>query len=271
MADKLSLEKIKGVPQTLLIPLRGRYLETKRKGGIISDPKAVEIIDAIEHDFAENDLPWDSQIMISTRTEIFDQAANKFLEKNPNGVIVNLGSGLDARGHRVDNGSMLWYDLDLDECIELRKKFFKETDRIRFISKSVLDFSWMDMIEKNRPVLFIAEGLLHYLEESDVKDLMAELESNFPNSEFVFEIYSPMITGSWHRHPHIRNAFSMFKWGLNTGKTLEKWSKGIRFLTEWHYLDRHPKRWRWMRFARAIPSFRKVMKAVHLQFTPILN
>jgi O-methyltransferase involved in polyketide biosynthesis len=112
---------------------------------------------------------------------------------------------------------------------------------------------------------------LHYLEESDVKELMAELESNFPNSEFVFEIYSPMITGSWHRHPHIRNAFSMFKWGLNTGKTLEKWSEGIKFLTEWHYLDRHPKRWRWIRFGKIIPGFRRIMKAVHLQFTPSLT
>ena len=41
MKPKVSLKKLKGVSKTLLIPLRGRYLETKRDGGIINDPKSL--------------------------------------------------------------------------------------------------------------------------------------------------------------------------------------------------------------------------------------
>ena len=120
MEHKISLKKIKGVSKTLLIPLRGRYLETKRDGGIVDDPKSIEIIDAIEHDFTEVELPWVGQIMVSARTEILDEATKKFLTQYPDSVVVNLGCGLDTRIHRVDNGLVLWYDLDLPECIKLR-------------------------------------------------------------------------------------------------------------------------------------------------------
>ena len=58
----------------------------------------------------------------------------------------------------------------------------------------------------------------------------------------------------------------MFKWGLDTGKSLEKWDQGITFLQEWPYIDRHPKRWKWMRHFRYIRSLRRVMKIVHLKF-----
>ncbi|MHC4149395.1 MAG: class I SAM-dependent methyltransferase [Planctomycetota bacterium] len=271
MKRKVSLEKLKGVPATLLIPLRGRYLETKRRNGIIDDPKSVEIIDSIDHDFADRELPWDGQIMISVRTEIFDQATERFLDKNPDAVVVNLGCGLDTRIRRVDNGRMLWYDLDLSECIELREKFFRQTNRHRFVPKSILDFSWVKDIAKAKKTLFIAEGLFIYFTEEQVKSIVLTIKENFPGSELLFEVYSPMMSKAWHRHPHLRKAFSMFKWGVDTGRRLEKWAAGIDFLREWHYMDRYPRRWRWMRLFRFIPTLRKVMKIVHLRFDPQLN
>ena len=268
---KFSLSKLKGVPQTLLIPLRGRYLETKRTDGVFNDPRSVEILDAIEHDFHKWELPWDGQMMVTARTEIFDEITNKFLADNPDVVVVNLGCGLDTRVHRVDNGRVLWYDLDLPECIELREKFFEETDRFKFISKSVLDFSWVDDIEKNKRTLFIAEGLLNYFTEEDVKRIVFAIKDNFPDSELIFEAHSPLLRRAWHRHPHIKRAYSLFKWGVHTGKSLEKWHSGIKFVGEHHYVDRHPKRWRWMRHFRYFWPLRKVMKIVHVKFSPQLN
>ena len=271
MKNKVSLQKLNGVPRTLLIPLRGRYLETKRLNGIIDDPKSVEIIDSLDHDFSETELTWDGQLLMSVRTEILDEAINKFLGDNPDSVVVNLGCGLDTRVNRVDNGMVRWYDLDLPETIDIRKKFFQENGRNKFISKSVLDFEWIDEIEKDMKTLFIAEGLFNYFTEEQVKDIMFAIKSNFPNSEILFEAHSMLITKSWHRQKHIKNAFSMFKWGVNTGKKLEKWDPGIHFIREWHYVDRHPNRWRWMQWFRFVRPLRRLMKIVHLQFDPILN
>jgi O-methyltransferase involved in polyketide biosynthesis len=74
MKHKISLKKIKGVLKMLLIPLRCRYLETKRNNGIVDDPKSAEIIDSTEHGFTEVELPWIGQIIVSARTEnLFDR------------------------------------------------------------------------------------------------------------------------------------------------------------------------------------------------------
>jgi O-methyltransferase involved in polyketide biosynthesis len=264
--DKISLKKLKKVSETLLIPLRGRYLETKRHDGIIDDPKSVEIIEALEHDFEIAELPWEGQMAMSARTEILDEATEKFLKENPESIVVNLGCGLCTRAIRVDNGKVLWYDLDLPDCIEIRKEFFQETDRFKFIAKSVLDFTWMDQIEKGKPTLFIAEGLFNYLNEQDVRDIILSIKETFSNSEIIFEAYSSLIKWTGNTHPHIKKAFSMFKWGIGTGKSMEKWGHGIHFLNEWPYVERHPKRWKWMRHFKHIPFMRGLMKVVHLKF-----
>ncbi len=266
MHYKLSLEKLKGVPKTLLIPLRGRYLETKRQNGIVSDPKSVEIIDSLEHDFAECELPWDSQMLTSVRTEILDEAIGRFLGENPNGVVVNLGCGLDTRLHRLDNGKVEWYELDLPEAIEIRRQFFQENGRYRFIAKDVFDFTWMDEIPNDRPTVFIAEGLFCYFTEEQVRRILFAIKERFSKSEIMFEIFSPLMTKTWHRHPHLRGAISLFQWTLKEGRSLEKWSTGICCANEWHYFDRHARRWRWMRYFRWIPPLRKIMKVVHLRF-----
>lgn len=266
MSHKISLKKLKGVPKTLLLPLRGRYLETKRKDGIIRDHKSVEIFDSIDHDFHKEELPWIGQIFFSTRTEILDAAVGEFIQKNPDCVIVNLGCGLDTRSHRVDNGKLLWFDLDLEESIELRQKLINETDRFKNISKSVLDFSWVEDIPKGKKTLFIAEGLLCYFPQEQVKEILFAIKDNFRDPELILEAYSPMIKLSRYKHKHITDAFSLFKWWIDKGKSMEKWHPEIKFIDQWNYFDRHPKRWKWIRFLRHIPFCKRTMKIIHLRF-----
>ncbi len=277
MTHKIPLDKLKGIPSTLLLPLRGRCLETRRYDGIIYDPKSVEIADSLDHDFSLEDVPWDGQVMLAVRTEILDEATRAFLDRHPDGIVVNLGCGLDTRVHRMDNGRVTWYDLDLAECIDIRRYFFEESARHRFISKSVLDFSWMDDIERGRQTLFIAEGLLMYFREADVRRILLAIKEQFPNSEILFEAYSRLMKiCSWHRfhrrrQRHIKEAFSMFKWGLWSARGMERWSRGIRLLKEWHYLDRHHRRWGWLRHLRLIRPLRTGMRIVHLHLQPALN
>jgi len=268
MSHKISLEKLKGVPRTLLLPLRGRYLETRKQNGIIRDSKSVEIFDSVDHDFHKDELPWLGQVMFSTRTEILDQATRKFITENPDCVVVNLGCGLDTRSHRVDNGKVLWYDLDLCESIALREKFLPETDRFKMIAKSVLDFSWVDDIPKNKKTLFIAEGLFFYFTKEDVKKIIFAIKDGFQNSEIIFEAYSPLIKLTMLKHKHIRDAINMFKWMIDKGKSLEKWHREIKFVDQWNYFERHPKRWKWLRFFRHVPVISRTMKIIHLRLSP---
>lgn len=260
--------KLKGIPETMLIPLRARYLESKKENGIIFDPKTIEILDQIECDFAgKKEISIGTQLGVSIRTEIFDEQVSQFLARNPNAVVVNLGCGLDTRFHRIDNGSVIWYDLDVPEAIELRKKFFDESDRFKFISKSVTDFSWLEIIPKRKPLLVIAEGLLMYFTENDVKEILNTIGSTHPSSEMLFEAMSPFIVKRSDNHPDLKNFDARFKWGIKTGADLEKWDKGINFIKEWFYFERYNDRFPlFFKLLFFIPAFRKGMKIIHIGF-----
>ncbi|MCD7998782.1 MAG: class I SAM-dependent methyltransferase [Clostridiales bacterium] len=82
---------------------------------------------------------------------------------------MNLGSGLDARFFRVDNGRILWFDIDLPDAMAVRQRFFKEDKRVRQIASSILEPQWTERIPKGRPLLFLIEGVLMYFTEEQVK------------------------------------------------------------------------------------------------------
>ena len=83
---------------------------------------------------------------------MFDGWVKSFLRENPNGIIVEIGSGLNTRFERVDNGQVRWFDLDMPDSMAVRKKYFQETERRKFIASSVLDSSWVDRVCSRRSV-----------------------------------------------------------------------------------------------------------------------
>lgn len=266
---KIDIKNIQGIPETMLIPLWARAVETKRENPIIRDDKAVEMIHRIDYDFSKFDGIWTSQAGCAIRAEILDNETIKFLNANKGAIVVNLGCGLDTRGERLRQyGAERWYDMDLPESIELRKHFFTQSDYLHFIPKSVFDFTWIDDVEQNgKPVLFIAEGLFMYFKEDELKELFNELINRFPNPEMLLEATSPLIVGKSKHHDAVKKIGEKaeFKWGIGNAKALEAWNPRIRYIEEWNYADFHLKRWRFLRYIR--PVFRKFNnKIIHLKF-----
>ncbi len=258
---------LSNVPETMLISLRARSNETKLPNGIISDPKSTEIIDTIESNVSEKgEVSIWSQKGVAVRTEILDELTIGFLKKHSDCVVVNLGCGLDTRYYRLNNDKVQWFDLDVPEAIELRKNFFKETNNFQFISKSVLDFSWNELIPKDKPTLFIAEGLLMYFTEDEVKIILKNIADNFPNAEIIFEAMSPFVAKNSNKHADVKKYDAVFKWGIKTGKVIDNWNIGTTFIKEYFYnrhLDKMPFSMRF--FYYVVPIFKKAMKIVHLK------
>jgi O-methyltransferase involved in polyketide biosynthesis len=194
MNEITETQKLTGVPETLLVALYLRSAETQRAGGIIGDEKAVEMIQNIEYDFTRFNKAWASQVGVAVRTEILDEVTLAFIRQYPDATVVNMGAGLCTRFNRVDNGRIIWYELDLPEAIELRRRFFKQTDRYQFIERSITDFGWMEQIqgEGNQSILFIGEGLFMYFEEQEVENIFVEMTDHFPGAEVLFEINGPV-------------------------------------------------------------------------------
>ena len=133
-------QNLTGVPETLLIPLWMRAAETNRMHPIMEDHKAVEMVSRIEYDFTVFEKSRLSQTGVSIRTRILDDAVKYFIMHNCNPVVINLGAGLDTRCERLPLVKGTWYDLDLPEVIDLRRRFFSETGQYRMIPKSLFDF-----------------------------------------------------------------------------------------------------------------------------------
>ena len=52
----------------------------------------------------------------------------------------------------------------------------------------------------NRPVIFLAEGLFMYFEESLVQNFVKDLAVAFPKGRLLFEALAPVMVGKSKRH-----------------------------------------------------------------------
>jgi O-methyltransferase involved in polyketide biosynthesis len=258
-----SVHNLSVVSQTLLIPLYFRALESLRPDALVRDPKAVELVNQLHCDFSAIKRLKSEQINYLLRMREFDRQAKVFLVNHPNGVIVDLGCGLDTRFERIDNGQIEWYGLDLPEVIELRKQLLNETQRSHVINCSVLDFSWMDALsaQAGKPILFMAEAMLVYLEEAEVKRLVQELAKRFPGTHLICEAYAPVVI-RYHPRP---TAVAQPRWGLKDDRDVEAWAPGIRLLSQWYPMNEPEPRLGALRLMRHIPFIAKAVRIVHYQ------
>ena len=262
-------QKLVGIPETLLIPLWAKAAETQKSDSIIKDECAVKIVDQIDYDFNKFKDAWRSQLGVAIRTHIFDTQVKKFLNKNPEAVIINLGAGLDTRYSRLSPKNIYWYDLDVPESIEMRKKFFKETDHNQFIAKSMFDLSWIQNIkQKNLPILIIAEGLFMYFEEEKLADFMNKLADHFPKSEFLIEVIAPFLVGKSKHHDSVKHIDSKaeFQWGISDSRNMAHWHSNLKFKKEWDFFDYYKLRWGLVSLFSWIPAFKRNFSSriVHL-------
>lgn len=254
---------LEGITETLLIPLWARAMETKLENPIIRDEKAMEMMEQIDYDFEKFEHKRMPQVSIAIRTELLDNATKDFLQRHPDCYIINLGCGLDTRFSRLDNGRIHWYDLDLPEPIRIRKRFFNETQRYRMIARSVFDYTWIHEVKTDRPVLFIAEGLLMYFKEDEVGNLMNKLVNEFTGAEMLCEVTTPLLV---ERHKKQAPSFQgnvPFLWGIKSGKEMGKFNPRIKFITEWNYFDYHKDR---RRKAKIALNRENSGRIVHLKF-----
>lgn len=264
--SKISVNELSGTPETLLIPLYCRARESQQPAPLLNDPKAAEIVSRLDYDFSK--LKWQrfTQVAVALRASEFDRQVNAFLANYPDGIIVDIGCGLDTRFYRVDNGSVIWYDLDLPEVIDLRRKLLNETSRCQFIGCSVLDKAWMDIVgtHTGQHFFFVAEAIFPYLIETDVKNLFLTLAERFPGSEIIFDRVPSSLArmgGRWH--PTLRATRAQVRWGLGESKALEAWSEDLCLIGEYHYLNSSKLFTGWSSSLRLLPSYWNGFKIVH--------
>ena len=254
--------------ETLLITLYIRATESQRPDALIKDERAVALVTKMSYDFTRIRLkmPEYEKVTLILRNREFDRYARDFLTRRPEAVVVHIGCGLDSRFERVDNGQVEWYDLDLPDVIALRRKFIgSEGERYHLLGCSAFDNAWLDTVSTHhqRPFLFLAEGVLMYFEETQVKSLVLTLRDHFPGAELVFDAFSPLHIRVSNLRLSITELGTRFRWGLWRGQEIEGWGDGIHLLDEWGYLDRPEPRLAHIRWMRHIPLAARAGRIYH--------
>ncbi|MCR5626105.1 MAG: class I SAM-dependent methyltransferase [Lachnospiraceae bacterium] len=225
------------VQTTAIIPLAIKANETKRKNPRITDKKAVEIIDALQVDTKPYDKFLSHEGVIA-RTIMLDRQVKDIVAKEPDKVIVNIGAGFDARFMRVDNGRIIWFNLDLPDSIAARKKAFEENDREIMIAGNALNEEWClpvkEAVDKTgKKPLFIAEGLFMYLTMDQIRQLLMVLKNNFPEGgTLIAEQNCKMMVKNQKHHDTVKNTKAKFMSGTDSGQEIADLVDGFRLVEE---------------------------------------
>ena len=249
--DKKIKIKTGTIEETLLLPLWGRAYETQKNNPRLIDERAVEIMQQIDYDFSEIEKTQAmSQHGWVARSLHTDRVAREFIKKHSEATIVNIGCGMDTTFSRIDNGTIMFYELDLPDVIELRKNFYEDNDRHKSIASSFLDTAWFDEIEVRDGLLFLAGGVFMYFNEEQIKTFFMKAADHFNECEFFFDALSPTGMKIAKKQVLKKGGMGMSMdggWGLKPVSSLEKWDERIRVIS-------------------AIPMSKGMKKGVALQF-----
>jgi O-methyltransferase involved in polyketide biosynthesis len=252
-----SVLALKGAAESLLVTLSSRAFESKQASPILRDEKAVQLLASLEYDAAPLAQSRLYHTIICLRTRRFDAAVSEFLQLHPDGVVVNLGCGLDTRFERVDNGRAHWIEVDFPEVIEIRRKLLSDGVRRQFIPCSITDLSWISAVEelRDRPIFFFAEGVFMFLEALDAERVIVEVAMRFPGSTLLFDAVKPIEVTLRRFHPTLRRTQSKLRWGLSGGRAIEALHPSLRLVAQWFYCEEAEPRLGWYRLLRFVPWF----------------
>lgn len=233
MKEKINLTQEQ---ETLLIPLYAKA----QANSIFTDEKAQQILEGVQYDFQKLKIPKKTELSLRLRAKQFDAYTEAFIAAQPDALILQLGCGLDSRCLRVPRAADLWFDLDLPDVIDLRKKFYPETDSYHMIASSVTDMSWIGRVPlQGRPVFVIAEGLMMYLREMEVRTLVLCLRQAFPGCDLVFDAFSKLTADRIKAHPSLQKTGASVHWGIDDPHEIESWaqdgSSPILLKEEWFF------------------------------------
>ena len=167
------MSKLGVVEDTLFVPMLGRIYASEHCPQILYDKKALELKNKLPLDLIKQNKQNQYTLLASaSRSANMDRFIRSFLERRPDGVIVQLGCGLETTYYRCDNGRTRWY-----------------AERETYLAGDAFSEDWIRQVRTefpDAPILVTAGGLFHYFEENKVVALLRTM-GQFGNMEVVFD------------------------------------------------------------------------------------
>ena len=209
--------KFGDIQETALIPLAIKASETSRPNARITDLKAKEIIDTLGVDVSKYD-PFMSHEGVVARTIMFRRELQDLLKKYPDALCVNLGCGFDDKFSQVDNGKLVWYDVDLPDQIAVRRKVYQDRERCTMLDGSALDGEWTKALPKAGMNIIVMEGVLEYFSKEQVKTCLNMLCDSFEHGYLLAELHCPILEKNSKHHDAVKHTNAKFGWGTKSAE-----------------------------------------------------
>lgn len=202
----------------MLVTLYLRAYESRSEPSILEDYAAADLVDLIEYDWdriRRTTAPKSNQYTVVLRARALDDWTRDFLTRHPDATVLHLGCGLDSRAFRIDvPETARWFDVDVPEVIAMRRRVINEAPGYRMIASSVTDSGWFDEIPADKPTLVVAEGLVMYLAEDDLRELLRRITDRFASGEIIFDGMPPSV--KWMQ--------KLFKSAIRNARQVEEWN-----------------------------------------------
>ncbi|MCR6487772.1 class I SAM-dependent methyltransferase [Amycolatopsis sp. OK19-0408] len=223
-----------GAQKTLVPVLRAKALDTRLPDPILGDEYAERAMRQLDPGYDRRPFGAGQLGLVAVvRAKAHDDWARDFLAGHPDAVVLHLGCGLDARVLRLDPpGTVEWYDLDYPAVIALRRQILPSREHATLIGSSVTDLTWLDRVPRGRPVLVVAEGLVPYLAETDVRRLLTAVVDAFPAGQVQLDTVSVRAwrTSGWD--PALRRYGTRFRCGFDDPAELAGWHPRLEYVDE---------------------------------------
>ncbi len=198
------MSKFEGVADTLYIPLTARIYVSEHFPEYFRDDKAVSLKSEMPYEEIASKSSEYFQMAGACRFYNTDQMVKVFIDRHEKCNIVNIGCGLETAYFRIkpDPGKAVFYEMDLPEVIEARRKVLGESENEILIPGDMFDFAWAENIDKSLPTIVTVIGVFQYFEEEKVINFLKQLKTSFPGVEVIFDAmtHSAMI----HANDYIR-------------------------------------------------------------------
>lgn len=241
------MSKLGVVEDTLFVPMLGRIYASEHCPQVLYDEKTLELKKKLPSGLLGKSGQSQYTLLASAaRSANMDRFIRAFLERRPDGVIVQLGCGLETAYFRCDNGRSRWYAVDLPHVVEYRRELLPESERETYLAGDAFAEDWIRQIRTDAPdapILVTAGGLFHYFEESKVVGLLRML-TGFGEIEIVFDTVSKsgmaMMRKKYMKqvgHGDAQMFFYVDSASVLAGKT----GSGVRVLAEEPYYRHIPR------------------------------
>jgi O-methyltransferase involved in polyketide biosynthesis len=205
----IELPPLTGLERSALLPVISRARDAEWKTPILGDTWSVMVRDTLAVDWDELGLPYKEAYTVATRGRLLDDLCRDFLSRNPDGVVIELGSGLDDRAQRVDPpATATWLDLDFPALHALRRRLTP----LRAVAAHHLDVAsdatgdiWLDVIPGGRPVAMVGDGFFPFLHAEQSAQLVHRVVAQSPSGELLMNGYTTLARNLMPRVRAIRD------------------------------------------------------------------